>query len=211
MTSKPPPTRPVRAANRRQERGSAGRQRREIEARRARLRGRLGWAVVSLASIGLIAIAILSTRAGSASAGPVIDGVECNTNEQVSYHIHQHLTIYDLGRPVTVPQGIGIDQRDNCLYWLHTHATNGVIHVESPSEKRYTLANFLDIWGQHIDKSTFLAHGIAPGRSVRAYVGTAPFGGDPRTIPLTSHALITLEYGPPWIAPSASYAFASGE
>jgi len=35
---------------------------------------------------------------------------------------------------------------------------------------------------------------------IRTYVGGRLYHGDPRTVPLTQHALITLEYGPPWVA-----------
>jgi hypothetical protein len=189
----------------------ATRHRREAEARRRRLRTRLSWAAAGLVALGLIVFAIWSNLSGTASAGPVIDGVQCNTNEQLVYHIHSHLTIYDAGQPVTVPQGIGIDQKHGCLYWLHTHDTTGVIHVESPSQKQYPLGNFLDIWGQELTETSFLTHGIAPGHSVRAYVGKHLYSGNPRDILLTPHELITLEYGPPWVAPNASFTFPNGD
>src|SRR5579872_6034766 len=129
---------------RRQER-AANRERRAAEARR-RQRTRLGWAAAGLVAVGVVAFVLWSNLTGSASASPEIDGVQCNTSEQLAYHIHQHLAIYDAGQPVPVPQGIGKDQAHGCIYWMHTHDTTGVIHVESPSEKQYTLGNFLDIW-----------------------------------------------------------------
>ncbi len=202
--------RPTSRPKRRQER-AANRERREAEARRRRLRTRLGWAAAGLVTLGLIALAIYEAMPHPASAGPVIDGVQCNTNEQFAYHIHQHLTIYDAGQPVSVPQGIGIDQKDSCIYWMHTHDTTGVIHVESPSEKQYPLKDFLDLWGQVVDKTSFLTHAIAPGHGVRAYVGKDLYSGNPQDILLTPHKLITLEYGPPWVAPASSFTFPSGE
>jgi hypothetical protein len=179
--------------------------------RKQQLRARLGWAAAGLVALGLIVVAILSSLPGSASAGPVIDGVQCNTNEQLVYHIHSHLTIYDAGQPVAVRQGIGIDTPHGCIYWLHTHDTTGLIHIESPSQKQNPLGNFLDIWGQAVDKTKFLTHAIAPGHSVRAYVGKDHYSGNPRDILLTPHELITLEYGPPWVGPDASFIFPSGD
>ena len=35
-----------------------------------------------------------------------------------------------------------------CIYWLHTHAPDGVIHIESPTQRIYTLGNFFDEWRQ---------------------------------------------------------------
>ena len=39
-----------------------------------------------------------------------------------------------------------------CIYWLHTHAPDGVIHIESPFERVYTLGNLFDIWHQPLSK-----------------------------------------------------------
>jgi hypothetical protein len=110
-----------------------------------------------------------------------------------------------------VPANTGIDTTKGCYYWLHTHDTTGVIHVESPTQKQYTLGDFFDIWGQKLTGSSFLTHGITSGHSLRAYVGTQLFTGDPRSITLTPHKQITLEYGPPWVTPTASFTFPAGE
>ena len=39
-------------------------------------------------------------------------------------------------------------QATRCYYWLHTHTNDGVIHVESPTQRLYTLGDFFDIWRQ---------------------------------------------------------------
>jgi len=69
------------------------------------------------------------------------------------------------GKPVTIPAKIGIDHslwKDHSLDQygmqsmimnmssmapLHTHESNGTIHVESNTIRPYTLGQFLDIWG----------------------------------------------------------------
>ena len=35
-----------------------------------------------------------------------------------------------------------------CFYWLHTHTSDGVIHIESPTQRIYTLGQFFDEWHQ---------------------------------------------------------------
>ena len=32
--------------------------------------------------------------ASTAADGQTVDGIECQSNEQVAYHIHTHLTVY---------------------------------------------------------------------------------------------------------------------
>jgi hypothetical protein len=153
----------------------------------------------------------------TAAGGQTVDGIQCQTSEQVAYHIHAHLAIFADGQPRTVPLGIGIPspQVDNstgtpfvvggsCFYWLHSHTTDGVIHIESPNQRTYTLGNWFDIWGQPL--STTQVAG-AKG-AVTAYVNGQRYTGDPRQIPLTAHAVIQLNVGAD-VAPRP-YAFAQG-
>ena len=88
------------------------------------------------------------------------------------------------------------------IYWLHTHDATGIIHVESPDDRTYTLGQFFDIWGQP------LTSGEVAGLKgvVRAYIDGKPSSGNPRGIVLGAHLQITLEVGAP-IVPPPTYAF----
>jgi hypothetical protein len=85
----------------------------------------------------------------------------------------------------------------SCFYWLHTHAADGIIHVESPITRTYTLGDFFDLWGQTLGPTQV---GPARGRVTALYNGQV-FRGNPRDIPLTKHAQIQLEVGQPRVAP----------
>ncbi len=74
-----------------------------------------------------------------------IDGIPCETQEYTTFHIHAHLDVFVNGQHITVPQYIGI-MDNTCLYWLHTHDPSGIMHIESPQQKDFSLAQFLDIW-----------------------------------------------------------------
>ncbi|HXB16723.1 MAG TPA: hypothetical protein VNV44_13390 [Solirubrobacteraceae bacterium] len=150
-----------------------------------------------------------ATTAGKAQGAPV-DGIECSTSEQTLFHIHAHLTIFIDGATRRVPAGIGIPdaQAENtprgpfvgsgrCFYWLHTHAADGIIHVESPVERVYTLGEFFDIWGQPLGRQRV---GPVTGRVTAIYNG-GRVEADPRQIPLTAHAQIQLEVGRPLVGP----------
>jgi hypothetical protein len=147
----------------------------------------------------------------SAAAGRTVDGIQCNTSEQTIFHIHTHVTIFVNGAPRQVPYGIGIAPPrqlqqtplgpfvvgGKCFYWLHTHAPDGIIHIESPVQRTYTLGNFFDIWGQQLSPDRV---GPAKGK-VTSFLNGAPYHGNPRRIPLGSRTQIQLDVGSPLIAP----------
>jgi hypothetical protein len=154
---------------------------------------------------------VLASAAGSATGQPV-DGVECNSAEQVAYHVHTHLSIYVDGVLRPVPAGIGIvapvgeqtpegvfDHASQCYYWLHVHAQDGIIHIESPAGHSYVLGQFFDLWGQPLSTDRV---GSATG-PLTIWVDGRRYRGDPRTIPLGSHEDVQIDVGGPVVGPHA--------
>ena len=146
------------------------------------------------------------------TTGRTVDGIGCQTSEQTLFHIHAHLTIFINGTPRQVPAGVGIPgaqaqatpngpfiDSGTCFYWLHTHAADGVIHIESPVQRTYTLGQFFDEWGLPLGPGQV---GPARGHVTALYNGQV-FLGNPRDIPLTAHAQIQLEVGKPLVAPTS--------
>jgi hypothetical protein len=146
----------------------------------------------------------------AATAGQAIDGISCQTSEQTVFHIHTHLTIFVNGQPRQVPAGIGIPNAvaqqaqagpfigsGSCFYWLHTHAADGIIHIESPVQRTYTLGEFFDEWGQPLSPTQA---GPAKG-NVTVIINGKVFTGNPRNAPLGSRENLQLEVGTPLIAP----------
>ena len=144
--------------------------------------------------------------ASTAATGQTVDGIQCNAAEQTVYHIHTHLAVYVNGAARQIPLGIGVVQPSvsqtpngpfasatHCYYWLHTHTTDGIIHIESPTQRTYTLGNFFDIWRQPLSATQA---GTATG-AVTAFVNGAKYTGDPRAIPLGSRTDIQLDVGSP--------------
>jgi hypothetical protein len=142
----------------------------------------------------------------AAAKGSTVEGVECNTQEQVKYHIHTHLAVYVDGKLRPITPGIGIVQPQgqqtpngdffqatNCYYWLHVHAQDGVIHIESPTTRTYTLGQFFAIWGQPLTKNRV---GPAAG-TVTAFVNGKPYTGDPASIALGSREDVQIDVGTP--------------
>jgi hypothetical protein len=141
--------------------------------------------------------------AGTTQTGTV-NGIQCGSREQLAYHIHSHLAVYVNGSPRSLPGGIGIPgssvvqtsagpvaEGGQCIYWLHTHAPDGVIHVESPTRRIYTLGDFFDEWHQPLSSTRV---GDVKGK-VTALVDGTPWTKDPRAIPLDPHSVIQFNVG----------------
>jgi hypothetical protein len=149
------------------------------------------------------------TSTAMVATGKDVDGISCQSNEQTIFHIHAHLTIFVNGSPRQIPAGVGIPgaqgqstaqgplvSSGTCFYWLHTHAADGIIHIESPVKRTYTLGDFFDEWGQPLGPDRV---GPATGHVVALYDGKR-YVGNPRDIPLNAHAQVQLDVGRPLIA-----------
>jgi hypothetical protein len=141
-----------------------------------------------------------------------VNGIQCGPTEQLTYHIHAHLAVYVNGAPRAVPGGIGIPGSvvqqsaqgpvaagGQCIYWLHTHAPDGVIHIESPTARIYSLGEFFDEWHQPLGSTQV---GSATGK-LTAFVNGKPWTKNPRAIPLVPHAVIQLDVGSPAAPPQS--------
>jgi len=144
-----------------------------------------------------------SQPATTSNGAPVIDGIKCEP-EHLESHYHAHLTLLRDGKPVTVPALIGIDIQHQCLYWLHTHDPTGIMHIESPDTRTYTLGQFFDVWHQPLSRTQ--ADGLKG--KLKVFVASKEYTGDPRAIVLKPHELITIEVGK--TVPPPSFRFPPG-
>jgi hypothetical protein len=154
----------------------------------------------------------LGLPAATARVAKGEDGIKCQQNERLAFHVHVHLTAFVDGKPRRIPAGIGIwptlqaqsgrvgqfaITRGECLSWLATHFADGIIHVEAPFKRSFTLGDFFAVWGQPLGPDVA---GSARG-PVTAIVNGKVWTGDPRSIPLEAHDQIQLEVGRPLVAP----------
>jgi hypothetical protein len=133
--------------------------------------------------------------------------------EGTAVHIHQHLDLYVDGRKVLVPAGIGIDPAVGYAP-LHTHDPSGVIHVESPTVRSYTLGEFFAVWGVRITPSCLGGYCAGGGRQLRLFVDGRAYRGDPTTLVLAPHQELVVAFGTAAQLPSpipSTYQFPPGE
>jgi hypothetical protein len=160
-------------------------------------------------AVSLVIVALLVTAApasaqqvqSSGATGEPISGVSCDAMEGQRVHIHQHLVILDHGTEVAIPPNVGQVPAKRCLYWVHTHTPDGIIHIEAPQDRSFTLGDFFKIWGQPLTRTTAASAHAAKGGLLRVWVNGKAFKGDPRKIVLAKHADIVIEAGPPFPKP----------
>ncbi len=120
-------------------------------------------------------------------------------------HIHQHLDLFVKGKNVTLPAGVGIYD-SAYLTELHTHQPDGIIHVESPVQRKFVLGQIFGEWGV---KLTPTCVGSFCGK-LSWWVNGVKQTGNPAQLILKAHQEIAIVLGkPPAVVPK-SYKFPAG-
>ena len=167
---------------------------------------------VGAAILWTIAPDTLLSSAPSSSSSLIIDNIRCETVEYATFHIHAHLDIFINGKPYIVPSQIGIIP-DKCIYWIHTHDDTGIIHIESPENRNFTLGQFFNIWNKKFN-NTQIFDNVVDGNKNNAlsvYVkGEKVNAVDYRDIKLNSHDEIAIVYGKLPDTIPANYPFPKG-
>lgn len=144
---------------------------------------------------------------------PVINDISCDTMEHFRMHIHGHLDIFINGEAYPIPSNIGIIP-NQCIYWLHTHDDTGVIHIESPEERNFTLGEFFDIWGEKFSNSQIFDNIVEENynKTLTVHVNGKQLssGTDFRQIPVNAHDEIAIIYGKPPDTIPSGYKFPEG-
>jgi hypothetical protein len=163
-----------------------------------------------------------NSRRSAAPVGaplPAVNGISCDALESTIFHIHIHLAIFFDGVEQSIPFGVGIGQPwqvsdsdqgpfvddGSCFYWMHTHTEDGVIHIESPVRRSFTLGDFFAVWQEPLSASQ-----VGPQQGqVITYVNGQRDSTNPSDIRLTSHQRIQLDVGTD--VPPYSFDFPPGD
>ena len=170
----------------------------------------IGLIAVAVIGIGL-AVASSKFLSSSNASAQTIDGIQCNAVEQLLFHNHVHLDIFIGGQPYTVPSQIGIIP-GKCIYWLHTHDDSGVIHIESPVTRNFTLGQFFDIWKKRFSNVQIFDNTANATNIMAVYVNGNKINGeaDYRNINMQEHDQIAIVFGRPPSKILSTYEFPKG-
>lgn len=76
------------------------------------------------------------------------------TDMATKFHIHPELVIFINGTQIPIPHDLGIGPTG--MTAIHTHDEDGIIHVEAPVKKDFTLGDFFAVWGKDFSRSKIL-------------------------------------------------------
>lgn len=145
---------------------------------------------VAIVAISIVALLLVSYQAGYLDFGTEEDTVEqtleeddsgdtlpssldeihplastCLEHGDLTRHDHMYLTIRVNGDFITIPENTGINtgtcnQTGATMHVVHTHSSDGKLHLEMQTEEDVELGVFFDIWGQHFDETGIFEHRV---------------------------------------------------
>jgi hypothetical protein len=164
------------------------------------------------------------TSSGANGSNTIDNSITCQPTMSNNYHIHIFLGVYVNGQLMALPMAIGMFNPGapssgfintaTCFYFIHTHDSSDIVHVEDPSPVQnpptstiFTLQNVLDVWGITASANNFgqFSGPVRVFTSGQVYDGqntNVPatsltyWGNNPATVPLYSHEVIYVEVGP---------------
>ena len=126
-------------------------------------------------------------------------GIPFAATEQLVFHHHDLVNVYVNGHKVTIPVGVGIGTNDgqtiSFYASMHTHDTSGIVHIESPTERKFTLGDFFDVWGVSFSPTNIGGYEASGGKQIRVYLNGKPYTGDPRDLALDQHDDVYVTFG----------------
>lgn len=110
-------------------------------------------------------------------------------------HRHTHLDLFVDGKRRTVPAGVGLDDSHTPVSPVHTHNPDGIVHVESPVDRAYSLADFFAVWGLRTSGGCLGGYCPTGGRALHVYVNGSEVAPDLAAVDIADKREITVSYG----------------
>jgi hypothetical protein len=147
------------------------------------------------------------------ASGPVAGPCQPSLGPRVGVHVE----VFAANRVLLLPAGIGARRPwsklngaitgARCYGALVTLDPTGLVLVRPGA--RLTLADLFRSWGEPLSRTQLASFSAPTGTQVAVFVDGRRWNAAPASVPLTRHAEIVLEVGPP-VPPHSSYAFPPG-
>jgi hypothetical protein len=113
---------------------------------------------------------------------------------EVVNHQHIGLSIFANGEPVGIPADVGLS--DTAFSPIHTHDTNGLIHVEADDPDFVaTLGEVFDVWGVRLTSDCLGGYCVGADNDLKIFVDGEAYTGDPRTLVLEDNTRVVIAFG----------------
>jgi hypothetical protein len=117
--------------------------------------------------------------------------IECDLGgHDAAYHIHALVGVKINGQLYAPPANIGVGT--DCMYWVHTHAADGIVHIEAPASVNPTLGDFMGLWAKSFPDDQLLKTAQDAIDAGKVTVDDKPFTGDPLSLELQDKMRIFL-------------------
>lgn len=108
-------------------------------------------------------------------------------------HYHPRLRIVIGDKDVAVPANIGVDPATGAMSAVHTHETDGTIHIEADTAGEvFTLGQLFTQWGVRLTRTQIGGVTAEPGQRVIVTSNGTPVQSDPMDVRLTPDQEIVL-------------------
>ena len=116
---------------------------------------------------GFIPVLLLSC---TLSCSTKMDLLQINVldDPNLALHLHPTLEIEILGERRVLPANIG--RTDEGLRVIHTHDSDGVLHVESPVPHQFVLGDFFTIWGKTLTSKCIFEYCVDDDHGLEMFV-----------------------------------------
>lgn len=197
----------------REERERQEEQKAQKKKRRTRILGAAGLLILALAIIGFVALSGgdkktpeeaqkgLQTTPGPWA--PLTAGLEERESaldlpapSDTIYHVHAQLKVFVNGKPMEVPNNIGVDQGKGFLSSLHTHDAKGIVHMEAVEPYPFTLGQFFTVWGVRFTNTQLGAFQAGNGLVLETYLNGKKVPNGP-TLKMKQSDRIVVGFGKP--------------
>jgi hypothetical protein len=201
----------------REERERQEEQKSKKRKRRARILGAAALLVLALAIIGFVALSGgdkktpeeaqkgLQTTPGPWE--PLTTGLEERESalnlpapSDTIYHVHAQLKVFVNGKPMKVPNNIGVDPAKGFLSSLHTHDEKGIMHMEAVEPYPFTLGQFFTVWGVRFTPTTLGAFQAGNGLVLETYLNGKKVPNGP-ALQMKQSDRVVVMFGKPNSAP----------
>ena len=109
-------------------------------------------------------------------------------------HYHPQLRILVNGADVPVPSNIGVDPSTGAMSALHTHESDGTLHIEADTVGEvFTLGQLFTQWGVQLTSTQIGGAKADDGQKLTVTSNGTPVSGNPKDLRLQPDQQIVLE------------------